>query len=345
MTKLWSRLCFLVLAISSITRGQTVTSDSPSNKETEGSPTPTPHPSSEEVNEIGLPTSPPFQSPVSKNATDHNSTDITTPEETRKSQEGDSLFNTTTKGSDRTEAPVETTTANTTGSMSKGAGVGSAAVSTATTGISTKPAEDTGSSSWGYVILGLIIVVIVVLCVILYFLRRVSRTYSFDLQRPDPIINQFTEPTGTFEQVYLDDLDRPTPKDQVTTDDLSPPPVSNGTSLQSEEKDTSGENDPQEQPDANGLETLPTSNTSHLSGDDPDDKTSSPPSSTNLFFDASGEAPQNENNNNPSVFSTDPFVEINLDEPAWCDQLLTSPEATSSVLPFSPFSFSSSSSS
>lgn len=90
-------------------------------------------------------------------------------------------------------------------------------------------------------VLVLIIVVIIILCVILYFLRRVSRvgqqvvemdrsflvlpdfplchifishlshlcvqTYSFDLQRPDPTINQFNEPTGTgFEPVYLDDL-------------------------------------------------------------------------------------------------------------------------------------------
>lgn len=44
-----------------------------------------------------------------------------------------------------------------------------------------------------------------------------------------------------------------------------------------------------------------------------------------------------------AVCSTQPFVEINLDELALCDHLLTSPEAPSSVLPFSPFSFSSSS--
>ncbi|XP_070786277.1 uncharacterized protein [Enoplosus armatus] len=195
----------------------------------------------------------------------------------------------------------------------------------------------------GYVILVLIILMIIALCVILYYLRRVSRTYSFDLQRPGPA-NHLNEPTGTFEPVYLDDLERPAPKDQVTSDDLSPPPVANGTTL-SEEKGSNGENAPQEQPDANGLGSSPTSNTSLSLGDDPAVKTSSPLGSTDLFFDGFRKEQQNENNNNPSVCSSDPFVEINLDDPAWCDQLLTSPEAPSSVLPFSPFSFSSSSSS
>ena len=53
---------------------------------------------------------------------------------------------------------------------------------------------------------------------------------------------------------------------------------------------------PQEQPDANGLET---SDTSPSLGDEPADKTSSPLSSANLFFDTIGEEQQNENNNNP----------------------------------------------
>ncbi|KAI3375537.1 hypothetical protein L3Q82_003871 [Scortum barcoo] len=196
----------------------------------------------------------------------------------------------------------------------------------------------------GYVILVLIIVVIIVLCVILYILRRVSRMYSFDLQRPSPV-DRLSEPIGTFEPVYLDDLDRPPPKENTTTDDLSPPAVANGTTLPPEENVSSGENAPQEQPDANGVESSPAGNASPSEGDDPADKRSSLLGSTNLFFDITGEEQQNGNNNNPSVCSSDPFVEINLDDPAWCDQLLTSPEASSSVLPFSPLSFSSSSSS
>ncbi|KAF0028976.1 hypothetical protein F2P81_018081 [Scophthalmus maximus] len=135
--------------------------------------------------------------------------------------------------------------------------------------------------------------------------------------------------------------DQPAPKDQVT---ISEQPVANGTSLQSEEKAGNGENAAQESPDANGPETSPTGDSGASGGDDPADKTSDPSSCTNLFFDDTGETQQNENNNNPSVCSSDPFVDVNLDEPAWCDQLLAAPEAASSVLPFSPFSFSSTSS-
>ncbi|KAI3376053.1 hypothetical protein L3Q82_016592 [Scortum barcoo] len=114
----------------------------------------------------------------------------------------------------------------------------------------------------GYVILVLIIVMIIVLCVILYILRRVSRMYSFDLQRPSPV-DRLSEPIGTFEPVYLDDLA------------------------------------PQEQPDANGVESSPAGNASPSEGDDPADKRSSLLGSTNLFFDITGEEQQNGNNNNP----------------------------------------------
>ncbi|XP_072232994.1 uncharacterized protein [Leuresthes tenuis] len=193
--------------------------------------------------------------------------------------------------------------------------------------------EGSTTSTWGYVILVFIILAIITLCVILYLLRRATRTYSFDLHRPIPV-NHLNEPTGTFEQVYLDDLDQPFPKDIVITDDLPISPVANGTSLQTEEKGSSEENAPREQPDTNDVETAPASNTSLSSDDEPADKTPVPLSSSMLFFDAAEEQ-QNENNNNPSVCSSDPFVEINLDEPAWSDQLLTSCQASSSVLPFS----------
>ncbi|CAJ1085769.1 uncharacterized protein LOC121504163 [Xyrichtys novacula] len=200
------------------------------------------------------------------------------------------------------------------------------------------------SSTWVYVTLVLIILVIIVLCIILYLLRRVSRSYSFDLQRP-VTTNHLNEPAGTFEQVYVDDLDRSDPKDQVILDDLSPTPVANGTAVQSEEKSSNGDNGsescaaPQEEPDELYEGTSPASPTL---GDEQADNHST--NSINLFFDMAGEEQLNgNNNNNPSVCSSDPFVEINLDDPALCDQLLTSPGASSSVLPFSPFSLSSSS--
>ncbi|XP_067380989.1 uncharacterized protein [Channa argus] len=254
------------------------------------------------------------------------------------------------KGSNETEAAnttviQETTTVSERGAttlMPSGVDVTASSTVTATTSKpdclwrrkkKTVTIKEAGSS-WGYVILVLIILVIIILCVILYFLRRVSR-------RPSPV-SRLNEPTGTFEPVYLDDLDRPAP-DQVTADELSTPQVANGTSLPSEEKASSGESAPQEQSDANGLETSPVSDSSPSACDDSTDKAPTPSTSTNLLLDGIGEEQKNENNNNPFVCSSGPFVEINLDEPALCDQLLTSPQATSSVLPFS-FSLTSSSS-
>ncbi|XP_044040130.1 uncharacterized protein LOC122870206 isoform X2 [Siniperca chuatsi] len=335
MMKSWSRLCFLVLAISSISRGQNDT-PAPHNEninQKKDSPTPTPLSLDKSQNEASLSTTlPPHpQSHTPVNATVFMAQETVWVATTDSPDfNGDSDDTLTTEGVDGGSGPQTTASVSVPQTTEEGVNVDANAVSMTTAG---------ASSNSGYVILVLIILVIIVLCVILYFLRRVSRTYSFDLQRPSPV-NHHNEPTGTFEPVYLDDLDQPASKDQVTTDDLSPPPA-NGSTIQSEEKGSNGENAPQETPDANGLESSPTSNTSLSLGDDPADKTSSP--STFIFFD-SGKEQQNENNNNPSVCSSDPFVEINLDDPAWCDQFLTSPEATSSVLPFSPFSFSSSSS-
>lgn len=337
--KLWSRVCLLVLAVAAMSRGQRATSDSPRDKESEGSSSPsTQSPTSGFLNRTemnGTRSTPP-------DPKTHMSTTVnTTLGEPRKTDADDrsSTFRATEQGAGRTSAPPPTAVV----AVTDGAAVGRTTVPMATAATSPMPVtiEDRSSLSWGYVILVLIILVIIALCVILYFLRRTSRTYSFDLHRPNPNVNQFSEPTGTFEPVYLDDLDQPAPKDQVT---ISEQPVANGTSLQSEEKAGNGENAAQESPDANGPETSPTGDSGASGGDDPADKTSDPSSCTNLFFDDTGETQQNENNNNPSVCSSDPFVDVNLDEPAWCDQLLAAPEAASSVLPFSPFSFSSTSS-
>ncbi|KAF1380900.1 hypothetical protein PFLUV_G00168850 [Perca fluviatilis] len=338
MMKLCSRLCFLVLAISSISKGQNGTAVTPDPL---AAPTPTPRsPSDGTVNETDRAMTPAAspQSNTSANATDLPSTNFTT--EVVEPPSSDDLITT------RKEAENSTATQKTTSVSAPESG--KAAVTTVVTmtgGTSHKPViiEDKGGTSAGYVILIFIILIIIILCVILYFLRRAARSYSFDLHRQVPA-NHHNEPIGNFEPVYLDDLDRPAPKDEGTTNAPSPPPVSNGTTLPSEELISNGESAPQNQPDTNGLEILPSSsNTSPSLGQDAADKTSSPFSSTNMFFDAIGEEQQNENNNNPSISSSEPFVEINLDEPAWCDQLLTSSEAPSSVLPFSPFSCSSSS--
>ncbi|RVE60737.1 hypothetical protein OJAV_G00184050 [Oryzias javanicus] len=203
------------------------------------------------------------------------------------------------------------------------------------------PADDDlkqTSSIWGYVILSFIIVIIIVLSLILYFIRRASRSYSFD--RPTPM-NNGNEPIGTFEQVYLDDFDRPDLKDlkDLITDDTSSLPVANGTSPMSEENDSGGENAPQQQADDKSVGSTSTSETSQTLADNQDEKNPSPPDQTNLFLEAAGEQ-ENENNNNPSICSSDPFVEINLDEPAWRDQLLSPSQTSSTVTPFSILSTS-----
>lgn len=307
--KLWSRVCFLVLAVSPICLGTKTASDAPQNNDTEASAAT-------------------ITSPHHSNTTDAESTTAVMTNVTS----GGTVATTLTS----TNVPTKETTTKISGDQTT-----RVSTTSSTSSRITGPPSAAGSSA-GYVVLALIIIVILILCIILYLLRRASRTYSFDLQRPNPV-GHLSQPTGTFEPVYLDDLERPVPKDIEATDDLSPPPVANGTSLQSEEKDSTGENAPEEQLEANGVETSPAENTTPSLSSDEADKISNPPSSTNLFFDAIGEQ-QNENNNNPTVCASDPFVEINLDEPAWCDQLLNSSEGSSSVLPFSPFSLSSSSS-
>lgn len=180
------------------------------------------------------------------------------------------------------------------------------------------PDQSHDNASWGYVLLVLIMVVVVALCVILFFLRKVSRTYSFDLQRPSPAHN-LSEPIGTFEPVYLDDLDRPALTDQVTGVEPSTPPTANGTRFQNE--DNSSDSDvPPESPHVNGLQGAPTSDT-----DPSDNRTSDQLDGPDLFLDTAKEEQQNENNNNPVSCSGLPFVEINLEEAPWCDQLFSSP--------------------
>lgn len=206
-----------------------------------------------------------------------------------------------------------------------------------TAGTTTAPSEPTGSKTnswWGFVILAFIFVLIIALCVILFFLRRVSRTYSFDLHRPGP--SRMNEPIGTFEPVYVDDLDH-----QIDTVQLSPFPATNGTTASPEEKGPNGEA-PQVEPLPNGRQTPLPSDPSPTAQTEPDQDQPDQSSSPDLFLDTAREEQQNENNNNPSICSSDPFVEINLEEPQW--QLFTSQQTPSSVLPFSPFSFSSSSS-
>ncbi|XP_047242198.1 uncharacterized protein LOC124880858 isoform X2 [Girardinichthys multiradiatus] len=316
--KLLFQLRFLVLAISSVSRGHSVTS----------SPQVASHDSQDQDSAN-------FTTWQSLNQTNDN---------LEKAPDNTSMATPTPVPSGPTSRPSSVTTVTFLGGELRESPTDDS-VSTSKSSTSSKPVSvDKSGTSWGYVILVLIIILIIVLCIILFMLRRASRTYSFDLQRPAPCRNLY-EPTGTFGQVYLDDLGS-THKD-VISEDLSTPPVPNGTSPPLEEKAADEENAPQEQPGASDPPNSSSSSSSSLSGDDQTEKKSNQMSSNNLFFDVAEELPQqqlNENNNNPCG-SSNPFVEINLDEPPWSDQLLTSPQPTSSVLPFSPFSFSPSSTS
>ncbi|XP_056156227.1 uncharacterized protein LOC130130548 isoform X1 [Lampris incognitus] len=221
-------------------------------------------------------------------------------------------------------------------SQSQGTGTAKA---TATTTAKT----DVMHSSWGYILLLLMILLIIGLCVILFTLRRNSRIYSFDFQRPGHATHSsltVSEQPGTFEAVRLDDLDCHVPSNHGISDDLSPSAVTNGTALQPREKGSDGDKarDGDLVDCQMDLDALPT-NGINLSLDiDLNDKKSNQSSGTNLFSDTKEDEQHNGNNNNPSPRSSEPFVDVSLDDPVWEGRPL------SSVLPFSPFSLISSSS-
>ncbi|XP_030017415.1 uncharacterized protein LOC115438142 isoform X3 [Sphaeramia orbicularis] len=269
--KLRSYLVFLVLALVCISRGDDEATTAPENR-----------PEVSQTHTDPPPTSAASTPSESVNKSTYEVTPATTPSTSPEENTTDAWYFTNNITNELTNETGEE------GSGSSSSSSSSSTVPQTTTpgGTTPLPAPDQSQhhTSWGYVILVLIIVVVVVLCVILYLLRRVSRTYSFDLQRPSPAHN-LSEPIGTFEPVYLDDLDRPALKDQVNSNEPSTPSTANGTRLQAEEKSSNGD----------------------------------------------------------VTCSSLPFVEINLEEAPWCDQLLSSPQAPSSVLPFPPFSFSSSS--
>ncbi|KAM4564713.1 uncharacterized protein V3H82_013789 [Fundulus diaphanus] len=342
--KLLFQLCFLVLAIPSVAGAQNLTETGHNEVETDKNGLTKDPPATQQLNETTQIVDPDMDEKGGHNVSKTRLALNQTMEEATNTSETGPLTPTTVAPTSPTSSATRTGGEKSETNQTKESTSASASTTIAPTS-SSPVVVATSGSSLGYGILVFMIILIVTLCIILYMLRRASRTYSFDLQRPVPVSNPY-EPTGTFGQVYLDDLDRPVPKDGLTED---PPttPVPNGTSPPTQEKAASEENAPQEPAAASDPQNLSSSNSSSLSEDFLDEKKSNQMSSNNLFFDASEEPPQqqkNENNNNPSVCSSDPFVEINLDEPAW-SELLSSPQPTSSVLPFSSFSSSTSGSS
>ncbi|XP_028330499.1 uncharacterized protein LOC114480496 isoform X3 [Gouania willdenowi] len=286
--ELWSRLCLLVLAATASTRGQ----DTLDEKE-EGL-----------TNNTTL-TSEAKSSNISSNISSTTSSNV---------------FSTT--ATVPPEVQTSTTNKNDTATISPKSGNASSSITTVTVTTVTDATTVTPVGHWGsttgYVVLALIILVIIVLCIILFCLRRASRTYSFDLQRPAPP-NHVHLPT--FEPIDLDDFEQTTPKALQMTENLHPPPPSsssaipNGTSQRSEGEGSSDESHTslEEQLAANVTEVLPNENVPPTS-DNPTELQPDQWSCTDLFFDAdNGE----KNQKTPSVCSSEPFVEVNLEEDAW----------------------------
>ncbi|XP_053715763.1 uncharacterized protein LOC128755785 isoform X2 [Synchiropus splendidus] len=220
-----------------------------------------------------------------------------------------------------TNSSVNSTTLTPTLTTEKGKIAGQ--TSTATTSATLKttaPIRGGTSSSAGYVILGLMIVVIIILVIILLLFRRASRTYSFDLHRPSPAA-QSTEPTGTFDPIYLDDRDMLVVEPET---ELAPSAVPNGTSGQEQV-----------------VEQNPNGTT--VSNPAPDDitaeKTSSLLDDGDLLLDLDEPRPVAEQNNNP-LCATDPLEEVTLDEPVCSDPLAVDFSSVVDILDSSPCDFS-----
>ncbi|XP_028330498.1 uncharacterized protein LOC114480496 isoform X2 [Gouania willdenowi] len=313
--ELWSRLCLLVLAATASTRGQ----DTLDEKE-EGL-----------TNNTTL-TSEAKSSNISSNISSTTSSNV---------------FSTT--ATVPPEVQTSTTNKNDTATISPKSGNASSSITTVTVTTVTDATTVTPVGHWGsttgYVVLALIILVIIVLCIILFCLRRASRTYSFDLQRPAPP-NHVHLPTfepidlddfGTFSvffppirsrfplqikqtELCFDSSEQTTPKALQMTENLHPPPPSsssaipNGTSQRSEGEGSSDESHTslEEQLAANVTEVLPNENVPPTS-DNPTELQPDQWSCTDLFFDADN----GEKNQKTPFCSSEPFVEVNLEEDAW----------------------------
>ncbi|XP_011618024.2 uncharacterized protein isoform X1 [Takifugu rubripes] len=288
--RLATRLCFLVLAVSSASRGQNQTATS--ELQTKNSTVPCHTDSSQPT-----PTIPSSDAPTTD----------TVPTPTANRVESNSTLS-QTQATTRIQVNFGTTE-----EVNSGSGFW-------VTQTTTLPGSPVSIATTGYVILVLIVLAIIFLCGIIFFLRRASRTYSFDLQRPPPS-SHLNEPIGTFEPMCLDDLDQVVYVDQVTPDGFSRSSCANGTAPRSDEKAPDDQTDttrgaadasPQEEPGANAQDASSTSSTSGSVSEDPVDKTASLSNGIDLLMDSTGEEEQNQANS-PTVCPTDTFFDVNLE--------------------------------
>ncbi|XP_061768665.1 uncharacterized protein LOC133560301 [Nerophis ophidion] len=174
-------------------------------------------------------------------------------------------------------------------------------------------AKSAHPSTWGYILLVLLLLVILILLVILYLLRRASRTYSFDLRRAAPVRNT-EDPAGKFEAICLDEEDQLTPKDGATLGDLSVLPTANGLAPQSQE------NAQEDDANVNHLKVSDIGDSNGMIPDHPVETPDSPALRLN-----------NSDKDNTSLYaSTDLLDGMELNELLPFNQIITSPESSSS---------------
>ncbi|KAI2649412.1 Interleukin-18 receptor 1 [Labeo rohita] len=189
------------------------------------------------------------------------------------------------------------------------------------------PKQD--STSKGIIILIFILILIVCLLVILYFLRKKSRSYSFDLSRPDVASNDYVdtplsidqqgisyEPTtkGMYLPMCLDYLNEDNTEEKTN-------PIANGSTGEQTEQTPTNESDFQNFPEENSfssdsslaspMKKVEFNLDLDLLGSDSELNNTTEAEATNTE--------QNENNNNVSNAgqgtAAEIFTEISLDEP------------------------------
>ncbi|RXN34270.1 flocculation FLO11-like isoform X1 [Labeo rohita] len=186
-----------------------------------------------------------------------------------------------------------------------------------------------GSLTGGIIILIFILILIVCLLVILYFLRKKSRSYSFDLSRPDVASNDYVdtplsidqqgisyEPTtkGMYLPMCLDYLNEDNTEEKTN-------PIANGSTGEQTEQTPTNESDFQNFPEENSfssdsslaspMKKVEFNLDLDLLGSDSELNNTTEAEATNTE--------QNENNNNVSNAgqgtAAEIFTEISLDEP------------------------------
>ncbi|XP_050953346.1 uncharacterized protein LOC127155272 isoform X2 [Labeo rohita] len=197
----------------------------------------------------------------------------------------------------------------------------------ATNGDTGAKSGGSGSLTGGIIILIFILILIVCLLVILYFLRKKSRSYSFDLSRPDVASNDYVDTPLSIDQQGISyeptTKDLPMCLDYLNEDNTEEKtnPIANGSTGEQTEQTPTNESDFQNFPEENSfssdsslaspMKKVEFNLDLDLLGSDSELNNTTEAEATNTE--------QNENNNNVSNAgqgtAAEIFTEISLDEP------------------------------